>query len=245
MKIKNVLKRALSLALAVLMTISAIPAITTEVSAAGTLNTGITGLSASWTDASNSKGSASWSASGNTITGTATGYTQYVISWNSVTTKLTFTSEKAASLSFTYSLTGGGSVSANTGTMSGDSYSGNLAAGGSVVITLTSPTGSRTNTLTISNISLASEISVTFGVPTGGSYTASSGGTTIAQGTPYEALPDAQFSLYATPASGYEFFGWYNETSKSYLSYDDNYTTTLSDGAVVYATFKPSNAPIL
>ncbi len=244
MKIKNVLRRALSLALAVLMTISAIPAITTEVSAAGTLNTGITGLSASWTDASNSSGSASWSVSGNSITGTATGYTQYWASRKSVTTKLTFTSEKAASLSFTYSLTGGGSVSANTGTMSGDSYSGNLAAGGSVVITLTSPTGSSTNTLTISNISLASEISVTFGVPTGGSYTASSGGTTIAQGTPYEALPDAQFSLYATPASGYEFFGWYNETSKSYLSYDNNYTTTLSDGAVVYATFKSSTDPL-
>ena len=75
MKIKNVLKRALSLALAVLMTISAIPAITTEVSAAGTLDTGITGLSASWTDASNSRGSASWIASSedHSITGTATG----------------------------------------------------------------------------------------------------------------------------------------------------------------------------
>ena len=70
---KQKIKRIGSMLLVLAMLLSLFPGITPTAYAAGTLNT-ITGLTASWTDASSKYGSATWSAGGTSITGTATGY---------------------------------------------------------------------------------------------------------------------------------------------------------------------------
>ncbi len=207
------------------------------VSAAGTLPTSVTGLTASWTDASNEKGKASWSASENTITGTAKGYTQYVIAKKSVTTKLTLTNNlgSEAKLEFTYSLSGGGSVSG----ISGNSYSGTLSNGSSLVITLTSPSGSEQNTLTISGIKLTStatgNVTTTFKPPENGSYTVN--GQTISAETDISKAAAESYTVVATPASGYQFFGWYNETTGVYLSYFAEASLPLLVNATVRPVF--------
>ena len=171
---KQKFKRIGSMLLVLAMLLSLFPGITPKAYAAGTLNT-IPGLTATWTDASDNRGSASWSANGTSITGTATGYTPRLVPYN-VTTTLTLTNNSGSesTLSFDYTLTGGGSVSGITG----GSYSGVLADGASLTITLKSPSGVKTNTLSITALSListsAGDVTTTFKPAVGGSYTVNS-----------------------------------------------------------------------
>ena len=212
-----------------------------EASAAGSLTTTVTGLTATWTDASNGSGKAEWTASGNTITGTAKGYTQYYVSQKNITTKLTLTNNLGgeAVLKFSYSLANGGSVSG----VSGNAYEGTLANGASITITLTSPKGTSTNTLTISNISLTStatgEITTTFKTATGGSYTVD--GAEITETTNITKGAADSYTVIATASTGYKLFGWYNETAEKYLSDAASTTLVLPEAATVYPVFIPSD----
>ena len=101
---KQKIKRIGSMLLVLAMLLSLFPGITPTAYAAGSLNT-IPGLTASWTNASSSKGSATWSASGTSITGQATGYKQFILN-NPITTTLTLTNSSGseATLSFEYTL---------------------------------------------------------------------------------------------------------------------------------------------
>ena len=242
MKMK--LKRIFAFIITIAMIVPLIPVFELAVNAAGSLTTSVSGLTASWTDASNSKGKASWSASGNTITGTATGYTQYVVFSQSVTTKLTLTNNlgSEAILSFTYTLSGGGNVSG----ISNNSYEGTLANGASLVITLTSPSGSSTNTLTISGLSLQStatgDVTTTFKSVSGGSYTVD--GTAITADTELTKGAAETYAVVATPASGYKFFGWYNETTGKYISSTASTTIPVPTVSTVYPVFIPADSAL-
>ncbi len=236
MKMKT--KRIGSILLALLMVVTMFPVFELEASAAGTLTVSDANIGLSWTDASNSKGKATWIASGNNVTGTATGYTQYVINKKSITTKLTITNNHSEerTLAFSYDLTNGGSVS---GTISGTSgnYSGVLAAGGSTTITLTSPSGSSTNTLSLTNIQLIKSglFTTTFSAPQNGSYTVD--GTAVgATGDKREKDSSQKYSLVATPASGYVFFGWYKE-DVGYISYNSSEEVLVGADTTIYPVF--------
>ena len=156
---KNALRRMGAILLCVAMMATMLPIFSMTASAAGNLSVSDPNIGLSWTDASNSSGSASWSASGTTITGTATGYKMLSIINSTITTKLTIKNNYSdtRTLSFSYSLANGGSVSG----ISGNPYSGELAAGASITITLTSPKGPSTCTLTITNIQLIGSSNVT------------------------------------------------------------------------------------
>ncbi len=240
MKMK--LKRIFAFIITIAMIVPLIPVFELAVNAAGSLTTSVTGLVASWTDASNSSGSASWSASGNTITGTATGYKQYYVVSKTITTTLKLTNNlgSEAILSFTYTLSGGGSVSG----ISGDSWT--LANGDSLVITLTSPSGSSTNTLTISGLSLQStatgDVTTTFKSVSGGSYTVD--GTAITADTELTKGAAETYAVVATPASGYKFFGWYNETTGKYISSTASTTITVPTVSTVYPVFIPADSAL-
>ena len=228
---KNV-KRISAVLFALAMIVTMLPVFTMTASAAGNLSVSDPNIGLSWTDASNSSGSASWSASGTTITGTATGYKALSIISRSITTKLTIKNNyaDARTLSFTYSLSGGGSVSG----ISGNSHNAELAAGASLTITLTSPSGPSTCTLTISNIQLigSSNVTTTFLPVEGGSYTVD--GAAVTAETSYEKEPAASsYAVKATAASGYSFFGWYDELGGSYLSYDASTTLLVSSDAKI------------
>ena len=229
-------KRISAVLFALAMIVTMLPVFTMTASAAGNLSVSDPNIGLSWTDASNSSGSASWSASGTTITGTATGYKMLSILSRTITTKLTIKNNYSdtRTLSFSYSLSGGGSVSG----ISGNSYSGELAAGGSLTITLTSPSGPSTCTLTISNIQLigSSNVTTTFLPVEGGSYTVD--GAEISVETSYEKEPAASsYAVKATAASGYSFFGWYDELGGSYLSYDASTTLLVSSDAKIKPVF--------
>ena len=245
---KQKIKRIGSMLLVLAMLLSLFPGITPTAHAAGTLNT-IPGLTARWTDASNAKGSASWSASGTNITGTATGYIFMKHIKKEITTTLTLTNSSGseATLSFEYTLTGGGSVSG----ISGESYSGVLADGKSLTITLTSPSGANTNTLSITGLSListsAGDVTTTFKPAVGGSYTVAEGTGTAEKITAETAKTGAagtEYTVTATAAPGYQFFGWYNETTEAFMSYDTPYTFKASAKMTLVPKFISSTTAV-
>ena len=244
---KQKIKRIGSMLLVLAMLLSLFPGITPTAYAAGSLNT-IPGLTATWTDASNSKGSATWSASGTSITGQATGYKQFILN-NPITTTLTLTNSSGseATLSFEYTLEGGGSVSG----ISGGSYSGDLANGASLKITLTSPGGPSTNTLKITGLSListsAGDVTTTFKPAVGGSYTVAEGTGTaekITAETAKTGPAGTDYTVTATAASGYMFFGWYNETTGEVMSYDTPYTFKASADMTLVPKFISSTTAV-
>ncbi len=233
---KSVKRRIGALMLAIAMIVTMLPVMSMTASAAGNLSVSDPNIGLSWTDASNSSGKASWTASGTTITGTATGYKMLSILSRTITTKLTIKNNYSdtRTLSFSYSLSGGGSVSG----ISGNSHNAELAAGASLTITLTSPSGPSTCTLTISNIQLIgnSNVTTTFLPVEGGSYTVD--GAAISAETSYEKEPTASsYTVKATPASGYSFFGWYDELGGTYLSYDASTTLLIASDAKVKPVF--------
>ena len=233
---KNALRRIGAILLTLAMMATMLPLISLTASAAGTLTVSDTGIGLSWTDASSSSGKATWTASGTTITGTATGYKTLGILSRTVTTKLTIQNNyaDARTLSFSYTLSGGGSVSG----ISGNAYSGELAAGGTLVITLTSPSGTSTNTLTITDIKLvgSGNVTTTFAAPENGSYKVD--GTAITAETSYtKAAAESSYTLAATANSGYAFYGWYNETAGAYVSYDASVTLPVGSNATIKPVF--------
>ena len=215
-------KRLLAFFVAMLILVPAIPSIAPYAEAAGTLTVTDPNVGLEWSDASNKSGSATWSASGSTVTGTATGYKMMGIISSAVTTSLTITnnSSEDLTLTFDWTLAGGGSVSNLISSTSG-SYSETLGAGKSVTIKLTSPKGTSSNTLTISGLQLLSSGSVTstFNVSENGTYTVD--GTSVVATTQFSKATSESYTLSATPDSGYVLFGWWSEASQSYVSYSN------------------------
>lgn len=244
---KQKIKRIGSMLLVLAMLLSLFPGITPTAYAAGTLNT-ISGLTATWTDASSDKGSASWSASGTSITGAATGYKQSIISKTITTTlKLTNSSGGEATLSFAYTLEGDGSVSG----ISGGSYSGVLANGASLTITLTSPKGASTSTLSITGLSListsAGDVTTTFKPVEGGSFTVAEGtgeAEAVTAETSRTGAAGTEYTVSAAADSGYLFFGWYNESTGGFLSGASSYTFKASADMVLVPKFVPDTTAI-
>lgn len=238
---KIVMRRIGAILLTLAMMVMMLPVFSLTAAAAGSLTVSDANIGLTWTDASDSSGKASWSASGDTITGTATGYSQWLgFSKKSITTKLTIKNNytDTRTLSFSYTLSGGGSVSG----ISGGSHNADLAAGGTLVITLTSPSGDSTNTLTITGIKLIgnSNVTATFSPVEGGSYTVD--GATITAETSYEKAPtESSYALKATPASGYSFFGWYNETTASYMDYNASATLSVGSNSTIKPVFVAGN----
>ena len=211
---KQVFKRFLSLALAMLMVLTLLPAMTTTAWAAtsGTV-TGLAdeniGLSFSG-DADDA-----WNATGTTITGSvvSVGGTCSDTSYNST---LTIKNNKAtkATLSFTYAIeqnsgtikVGGGSVTAN------GSFSRELAADGTIEVYIQS--GSTTATkITMTNVALVSDVTATatFVPAENGTYTVD--GKRITEEYSNTQSSMTAYQVVATPADGYQFLGWYNLTT--------------------------------
>ena len=238
---KNALRRIAAILLTLTMMATMLPLISLTALADGTLTVSDPGIGLSWTGPSNSKGKASWSAGGTTITGTATGYLSMGIIGRTITTKLTIKNNYSDTrkLSFNYTLADGGSVSG----ISGNAYSGDLPAGGTLDITLTSPSGTSANTLTITNLQLIgnSNITTTFQPGENGSYTVN--GTTVTTEVSYEKAPtESVYTVAATPDSGYSLYGWYNVTTDTYLSYDDTATLPLGSNCTIKPVFVSGNS---
>ena len=152
---------------------------------------------------------------------------------------------KAATLSFHYAVQLGdgedSSAKVNETAISGENdFSKTLAAGETVTIELASGGGSSSVTkIEITDILLVEEktVNLTFKPASNGSYTVD--GTAITANTSKEGeLSSKVYALAATPATGQQFFGWYNETAQKYFSVNQTIEAiSFTEDAVIYPVF--------
>ena len=211
---KQVFKRFLSLALAMLMVLTLLPAMTTTAWAAtsGTV-TGLAdeniGLSYSG-DADDA-----WSANGTSITGSATS-TGGTCSDTSYKSTLTIKNNKAtkATLSFAYAIEqNNGTIKVNgTAVTTNGKFSKELEPNASIKVYIES--GSTTATkITMTNVALVSNVTatVTFQPAENGTYTVDGKAVTEEYSNTQSSM--TAYKVVATPADGYQFLGWYNLTT--------------------------------
>ena len=212
---KQVFKRFLSLALAMLMVLTLLPAMTTTAWAAK--SGAVTGLAdenigLSFTgDADDA-----WSANGTSIIGAATskGGTCSDTHYNST---LTITNKKntKATLSFDYTIEqNSGTIQVNgKGVSSGTSFTKELAANESVKVYIKSGSTSAATKITMTNVVLVSDVNATatFVPAENGTYTVN--GKRITEEYSNTQSSMTAYQVVATPADGYQFLGWYNLTT--------------------------------
>ena len=240
---KQVFKRFLSLALAMLMVLTLLPAMTTTAWAA-TSGT-VTGLSnnnigLSFTgDADNA-----WSAGGTTVTGSiqsvsGCGTTHY-------RSTLTITNKRsiAATLSFDYAIDRqGGTIQVDgTAVTAGGTFSKELAAGGKATVYIKSNSTSAPTKITLSNLALSANIeaTATFLPAENGSYTV--GGKTVTEEFSNTQSATNAYKLVAKPDAGYQFRGWYNVTTGEYLGTDTTLTLNVESDCTITAKFLAEDA---
>ena len=245
--LKGVFKRFSSLFLAMVLIMSLVPAMSLPALAAG-VSTGVTGLSAE------STGSGTWSSSGGTITGSVSASVSSGCTGDSYTSQngtLTYTNNSGAValLSFDYTVTpNGGSITVDGASVTaGGSFGKKLEAGETVAIVITSnATNSDATSIAMSNIKLTAEqnVNITFKAPVNGSYTVD--GTAITADTTITKLTTESFTLAATAASGYKFFGWTSQigTDVTNFSTSASLTKSFAENQTVYPEFVSSSAPV-
>ena len=241
---KHWIKRIGAVVLTLAMCASMIPA----VFAATTLNTSVTGLSASWAYSNQGGGSATWTANGTSISASTKGTAAKT---NISDLTLTNNLGTEAVLSFKWSLTTPGTTSATRASLSGaivvsnkasasGEFSQTLAAGESITIQLKSPRSTATAAFAITDLALigtsVADPVLTFKPATeGGSYTLD--GTAVTAEVVKEVAVQTALQLAATADEGYVFYGWYDATAGKYLSQDANFKLVASADAEISAVF--------
>lgn len=247
-RIRDVLKRFLSMALAFLMVFSLVPAFSLDAYAAGATGT-LTGLAdtsigASYTASTDDTTYASWSVqSGTEILGSAA-YKSSSCGGSDHNTTLTLTNNKTetAVLSFAYTLTSSGIVQVDgTNVTTGSTFSKELAAGESVKIYVASNGSGTSAKITMTNITLLvnKTAMATFKPAENGSYTVDGKAITETYSNTQSSL--IAYSVKATPNDGYKFVGWYSETDESFLKTDATTTFNFDSDKTVTAVFTESD----
>ena len=238
---KQVFKRFLSLALAMLMVLTLLPAMTTTAWAAtsGTV-TGLAdehiGLSFTGT-ADNA-----WSASSTQIIGKARSTSGSGCGGGSnYRSTLTITNNKAttATLSFDYTVVvSGGTILVNNTTLTANgSFSQELAPGKTVEVEIESGSTSADTQITMSNVKLVADVSatVTFQPAENGSYTVD--GRNITEVYTHTQSSMTAYQVEATPAEGYRFKGWYDVASGKCISTDAKTALNFDSDRTITARF--------
>ena len=234
---------------AVMLTLAMFASMIPAVFAANILSTSVAGLTASWEYSNQGGGSATWTASGTSISATTKGTAAKT---NISDLTLTNNSGAEAVLSFNWSLTTGGTTAATRASLTGaiavsnqasasGEFSQTLAAGESILIQLKSPRGAAyKGTFSITDLALVglnvADPILTFKPATeGGSYTLD--GVAVTAEVVKEVALQTALQLSATANEGYVFYGWYDAKSEKYLSQDANFKLVASADAEVYPVF--------
>ena len=246
--IQRLSKRFLSMLLVTVMILGLVPVIAAPAFAAtsGTL-TGLTdeNIGLSFTgDADNA-----WSANGTTITGAVTS-TGGTCSDTSHQSKLTIKNNKdiKATLSFDYA------IEQNSGTIQVDgkgvtangSYSVELDSGASKTVYIKSGSTSAATKITITNISLVSDVSVTVTFVPAENGTYSVDGKTITEAWENTQKATQAYELVATPDAGYMFLGWYryNLDNKKCMSTNASAKLKIESDCSFAAKFVPKGTAL-
>ena len=238
---KQVFKRFLSLALAMLMVLTLLPAMTTTAWAA--TNGTVTGLSDSNIGLSfTGTADDAWNASGTQIIGKARSTSGSGCGGgSSYRSTLTITNNKTtkATLSFDYAvLVSDGTILVNyTTTTTNGSFSKELEAGGKVEVEIESGSTSADTKITMTNVKLVTDVSatVTFQPAENGSYTVD--GKTITEVYTHTQSSMTAYQVAATPAEGYRFKGWYDVASGKCISTDAKTALNFDSDRTITARF--------
>ena len=243
---KQVFKRFLSLALAMLMVLTLLPAMTTTAWAAksGTV-TGLAdeNIGLSFTGAAED----AWSANGTQIVGSARS-TSGSCSSDNYRSTLTITNKKTtkATLSFDYTVvvSGGTILVDGTLTSTNGSFSKELAAGDAVEVEITSGSTSADTKITMTNVKLVADVSatVTFQPAENGSYTVD--GKAITEVYTHTQSSMTAYQVEATPAEGYRFKGWYDVASGKCISTDAKTALNFDSDRTITARFVSKTAAL-
>ena len=239
---KQVFKRFLSLALAMLMVLTLLPAMTTTAWAA-TSGT-VTGLADDENIGLSYSGDAddAWSASGTQIIGKARSTSGSGCgSGSNYRSTLTITNNKTttATLSFDYTVvvSEGTILVNNTTTTANGSFSQELAPGKTVEVEIESGSTSADTKITMTNVKLVADVSatVTFQPAENGSYTVD--GRNITEVYTHTQSSMTAYKVVATPAEGYRFKGWYDVASGKCISTDAKTALNFDSGRTITARF--------
>ena len=235
---KQVFKRFLSLALAMLMVLTLLPAMTTTAWAASGTVTGLAdeNIGLSFTgDADDA-----WSANGTSITGSATS-TGGTCGDTSINSTLTITNKKSttATLSFDYAIEqNSGTIQVGgTAVTAGGKFSKELAPNASIKVYIKSGSTSTATKITMTGVALVSNATatVTFQPAENGSYTVD--GKTINEAYTNTQSSMNAYQVAATPAAGYQFMGWYNVTEGKYINTDPKAALNIENDCTITARF--------
>jgi len=238
---KQVFKRFLSLALAMLMVLTLLPAMTTTAWAA-TSGT-VTGLADKNIGLSFS-GSAdeAWTASSTQIIGKARSTSGSGCGGGKdYSSTLTITNNKTteATLSFDYAVVvSEGTILVNyTEITTAGSFSQKLKAGGTVEVEIKSGSTSADTQITMTNVKLVADVSatVTFQPAENGSYTVD--GKAITEVYTHTQSSMTAYQVEATPAEGYRFKGWYDVASGKCISTDAKTALNFDSDRTITARF--------
>ena len=242
---KQVFKRFLSLALAMLMVLTLLPAMTTTAYAA-TSGT-VTGLADENIGLSfTGDAEVAWSANGTSITGSATS-TGGTCGDTPHSSTLTIKNNKAtkATLSFAYAIEqNSGTIQVDgKGVSSGASFTKELAANESVKVYIKS--GSTTATkITMTNVALVSDVTATatFVPAENGTYTVDGEAVTEEYSNTQSSM--TAYQVVATPAAGYQFLGWYNLTTGKCIATAANTALNIESDCTITARFASKTAAL-
>ena len=237
---KQVFKRFLSLALAMLMVLTLLPTMTTTAWAASGTVTGLAdesiGLSFDGT-ADNA-----WSASSTQIIGKARSTSGSGCGGGSdYSSTLTITNNKAteATLSFDYAVeVSEGTILVNyTAITTAGSFNQKLKAGGTVEVEIKSGSTSADTKITMTNVKLVADVSatVTFQPAENGSYTVDGQNITEVYTNTQSSM--TAYQVAATPAEGYRFKGWYDVASGKCISTDAKTALNFDSDRTITARF--------
>ena len=244
--VKRISRRFVSLLLTFVTILTMLPAMTLPALAAteGTV-TGLAdeNIGLSFTgDADNA-----WTATGTTIAGAATS-TGGTCSDTSYESTLTITNKKSttATLSFDYSIEqNSGKIQVDgTEVSSGASFTKELAANESVKVYIKSGSTSAATKITLTNVVLVSEVkaTATFVPAENGTYTVD--GKLITE--EYSNMQNSMtaYQVVATPAEGYQFLGWYNETEGKYINTAAKTALNIESNCTIKARFASKTAAL-
>ena len=245
----RVMKRFGVLLLAIVLTISTVPAspLPFGTTAAFAATSGeVAGLMDKNIQLSYSgDGDDAWSASGSGVVGKveATKGTCSTTDYNST---LTITNKRdiAAKLSFTYTVSlGGGTVAIDGASVSTDgSFSKTIGPNETVTVSIKSNGGA--TSVTLSNMTLLAEASpeVTFQKSEHGTYTVDGAG--VEDGLTKSKSSSEAYQLVAVPDDGYKFAGWYDASNNVYLSTNASESLHIDIARTITAVFVSNDSPI-
>ena len=188
-----------------------------------------------------------WTASGTTITGSATS-TGGTCSDTSHSSTLTITNKKSttATLSFDYSIEqNSGKIQVDGAEVSsGASFTKELAANESVKVYIESGSTSAATKITLTNVVLVSDVNATatFVPAENGTYTVD--GKLITEKYSNTQSSMTAYQVVATPADGYQFMGWYDVSNEKYISTSAKAALNIENDCTITARFASKTAAL-